>query len=156
MILPPRTLAIRLFFWTALLAYAIWILRDKRADDVFGSDAPPPTVDARVPLARPVTHAPPDGAAPPLVDIEAAMGAMDAATTAIAACGVTGTFSVRLDATGLAEAWILPTSPLSQVAATCAAGAAWAPVWPRTTQSFETERAVAGPHTPASPSGTVK
>lgn len=158
MILPPRTLAIRLFFWTALLVYAIWNLRGKRSDDVFVPE-PAPVVDLRVPLPRPAAPAPqtaPEGAAPPIVDIDAAVAAMDAAASGLVACAVTGTFSVRLGADGLAEAWILAEPALSEAATTCAAGAAWGAPWPRTAQTFEMERAVTGSSNAAPPAGTVK
>lgn len=141
MILPPRTLAIRLTLWTALFAYAVWKLTGGGADDAPEPPADVLTVDPRVPLTRP-------GAAsrtvdaPDVVDIEAAVAAMDAAAAALATCGVAGTFSVRLDATGLAEAWIVPAGPLSDVASTCASLAAWAPPWPHTTQGFEMESRV--------------
>ncbi len=154
MILPPRTLAIRLFFWTALLAYAIWILRGRSADEVFVADPAPVAVDRRIPLPAPVgafgdaapSEAPQDVGAPAVVDIEAAVGAMEAAGSALAACGATGTFSVRLDTDGLAEAWIAPPegdeAALTPEVQACAARAAWAPAWPRTAQGFEMQRAI--------------
>ncbi|MDP2316661.1 MAG: hypothetical protein Q8P41_27450 [Pseudomonadota bacterium] len=151
MILPPRTLAIRLFFWTVLLVYAVWNLRGHDTADVFVPEEVPaaPPVDPRVPLPAPSAVTRLSGDAPPVVDIEAAVAAMDAAVAALAACPVGGTFSVRLDATGLAEAFLLAEAAADGTRATpsaetlaCAATAAWAPAWPRTTQGFEMERGI--------------
>ncbi|MDP2308050.1 MAG: hypothetical protein Q8P18_18640 [Pseudomonadota bacterium] len=178
MILPPRTLAIRLFFWTALLAYAMWIMRGKGGEEEDNAaedpaEAPPALAapDRRVPLPRPgppPTAAPGGAQAPEVVDIEAAVAAMDAAATALAACGAEGKLSVRLDANGLSEAWILPAGPLSEArplaeamalseaTLRCASEAAWAPPWPRAAQGFEMEVGIVGPHAPVTGAGRVK
>jgi hypothetical protein len=148
MILPPRTLAIRLVLWTALLVYAIWNLRGRSAEEVF-AEAPPAAAPLRVPLPAPAARvAPIPLEVPAIVDVAAAVAAMDAATASVGACGARGTFGVRLGASGLAEGWLMPEGPQSEAAprspsvADCASKAAWAPAWPATTQGFEMERPV--------------
>lgn len=151
MILPPRTLAIRLFFWTALLVYAIWNLRGRSSDEVF-TEAPPPAAPVRVPLAPPPLFvAPIPIEIPSIVDVAAAVAAMDAAAPAVAACGARGTLGVRLGPSGLAEGWLTPdtatsaTAPLSQEGLACAAVALWGPAWPAAKQGFEMERPLSAP-----------
>lgn len=158
MVLPPRTLAIRLFFWTALLAYSVWILREKSPSDVFVTE-PAPVVDPRVPLPRPEGQAAVGGAPAGLteiVDIEAAVTTMNTAEAALRVCEVVGTFSVRLDQGGISEAWILPNEqhPLSPAIIDCAAQAAWGLRWPPAPQDFAMERALMT-HAAASGSGAA-
>ncbi len=154
MVLPPRELLIRLLFWGAVLAWAVWKIRDLSTGTFAVPEllAPPPAVPAGpVPILPPTPPTTPEGAAPvgsapDLVDPEAAVAAMDAAMRAASGCGVHGTIGVRLGEGGLAEAWIEPAgSPPDAAAAGCLAAALWTPTWPRTTLGFEMERAIGGP-----------
>lgn len=132
MVLPPKTLAWRLLLWSALLVWAVYKLRDTAVEDVFVAP-PPPTVE----LVRPADAPAPVGEPADVVDVEAAVRAMDAFAAGAVACGAEGTLAIELGVDGLAQASLTGTGDTA-----CVARAAWSAPWPRTRLAFELERAV--------------
>ncbi|MFZ5479901.1 MAG: hypothetical protein ACOZNI_24265 [Myxococcota bacterium] len=128
MVLPPKELAWRLIVWSLVFGWAVWKMRDLKMEDV----APPPVGAVDVTL---VSREPAKGAAPAVVDVEAATRAMDAAIAGARACGAGGTIAVRLDAGGLAEAHLRGTGDVA-----CVTRAVTEQAWPATAQGFEMER----------------
>lgn len=126
MILPPRQLFWRLLLWSGLLVWAVWKMR---ATDV-PVDVP---VEADGLLVLPAAVE--DPAAPAMVDIEAALRAMDAAEQAARACRG-GVLSVTLGRSGLTEARLRGGD------AACVTTAVTGVTWPSARQAFEMERAV--------------
>lgn len=154
MVLPPRELMFRLVFWAAVFGWAVWKMQDLRTGDLVVPEMlagpPAPTAAPVVSVPPPATRAPVEGAAPDVVDPEAAFTTMEAALRGAAGCHVVGTLGVRLGPDGLAEAWVrngaVPvgddTDPLDATALACLSDALWALGWPRTTLGFEIERDV--------------
>ena len=121
MVLPPRTLAWRLAFWSALFAWAVWKINGKEASEALTSapmlEAPaPPTWEE---LPRPVEI--PPAAAPGLdgAGLVAALAGLGAACP-----GATGEVELRTGPEGLAAVRVRGVG--DEAARTCLAKAAWA------------------------------
>ena len=143
MILPPRTLFVRLVFWIVVFGWAVWKMQDMGETAITGvSLLDTPEVDTVLLPSR--TPAAPTGDAPDIVDPAAALSAMEQALTAAGPCGVRGRLVVTLGAAGLEHADIrgvaIGADRQVEVATRCVADAVWGAPWPRTKQGFELER----------------
>lgn len=121
MVLPPRTLAWRLAFWSALFAWAVWKINGKEASEALTSapllEAPaPPTWEE---LPRPAGLAP---AAAPGLDAAGLIAAM--AGLGAACPGVVGEVELRTGPEGLAAVRVRGVR--DEAARSCLATAAWA------------------------------
>ena len=130
LILPPKTLAIRLAIWSGLFVWAIYSMRDIAPGDVLVTvpqSLPPPV---STPEASPADI-------PDIVDVVALMNALD--TVAAGGCEARGTLAVRIGPVGLEEASFDGTGD-----AECVSRMTWAQAWPRGVQVLEMERKIGG------------
>lgn len=124
MVLPPRTLAWRLAFWSLLFAWAVWKINGKEASEALTSA---PLLDAPAPAAWEELPRPADGSSPAV----ATQGGLDAAGLLAAmaglgaACpGAVGELELRTGPEGLAAVRVRGVT--DEAARTCLAKAAWA------------------------------
>lgn len=125
--LTPRQLAFRLALWSALFAWALWRMNSTGAEEAIAPDVR----SLLPPGARPT----PTTLAPPIVDPERLVAAMDAASRVAAGCGGTGaTLQFRVGPAGLEEATL--HGRVTDAVAACLTAGIWGVDWPRGAQDI--------------------